>query len=219
MIVLFGSFALGSTLVIKELGVGLAAAVFLDSTIVRVVLVPASMKLFGAGNWWMPKFLDWIPQIKESSEPEEPHPTHQQLGADRAAVPQALVMSCARCGASMRPGARFCGRCGTSSAAMAPQMQMPGAAGETISVPAGIPAARRAVSSPAVADGFAPHRVPILLQLGQQRIRAWLVLRDCQVESSGGRAEVPSLELRGVEMSALHGPEPEIQIRNARIRL
>jgi RND superfamily putative drug exporter len=55
MICVFGSFALGSTLVIKELGIGLAVAVLLDSTIIRIILVPASMKLMGDANWWMPK--------------------------------------------------------------------------------------------------------------------------------------------------------------------
>jgi putative drug exporter of the RND superfamily len=54
MIVVFGSFALAQVLVIKELGFGLAVAVLLDVTLVRLVLLPASLKLMGALNWWLP---------------------------------------------------------------------------------------------------------------------------------------------------------------------
>src|SRR6185312_16852657 len=110
MIVVFGSFALGSTLVIKELGVGLAVAVLLDSTIVRIIVVPASMKLMGALNWWMPKFLDWIPQIKESVE--EPGPAWPAVAPG--------YRPCPVCGTTLRATARFCGRCGTQLPAGGP---------------------------------------------------------------------------------------------------
>ncbi len=71
MLVVFGSFAFTGVLVIKEIGVGLAVAVLVDATIVRVVLVPATMKLLGRWNWWMPSALDrYIPEIDEGdSEP------------------------------------------------------------------------------------------------------------------------------------------------------
>jgi RND superfamily putative drug exporter len=66
MIVVFGSFALTSVLVIKEIGFGLAVAIAVDATLVRVVLVPATMKLLGRWNWWMPRALDRvIPEIDE----------------------------------------------------------------------------------------------------------------------------------------------------------
>ena len=66
MLVVFGSFAFTGVLVIKEIGVGLAVAVLVDATIVRVVLVPATMKLLGRWNWWMPSALDrYIPEIDE----------------------------------------------------------------------------------------------------------------------------------------------------------
>jgi len=62
----FGSFAFGKTVVIKELGVGLAVGVFIDSTVVRIVLVPATMRLMGAANWWMPAWLKRIvPELHE----------------------------------------------------------------------------------------------------------------------------------------------------------
>jgi len=67
MIAVFGSFALTQVLVIKELGFGLAVAVLLDTTLVRLVLVPATMKLMGKWNWWMPRFLDrLVPEIDET---------------------------------------------------------------------------------------------------------------------------------------------------------
>jgi RND superfamily putative drug exporter len=60
MIAVFASFVLGDDLNIKLFGVGLAAAVFIDATIVRIVLVPATMKLLGQWNWWIPAWLDRI---------------------------------------------------------------------------------------------------------------------------------------------------------------
>lgn len=66
MLVVFGSFAFTGVLVIKEIGVGLAVAVAVDATLVRVVLVPATMKLLGRWNWWMPSALDrYVPEIDE----------------------------------------------------------------------------------------------------------------------------------------------------------
>ncbi|MHB1390293.1 MAG: MMPL family transporter [Thermoleophilia bacterium] len=58
MIAVFGAFALTESIVIKEFGVGLASSIFLDATIVRVILVPATMKLLGDWNWWLPGWLD-----------------------------------------------------------------------------------------------------------------------------------------------------------------
>ena len=47
----------------RHAGIGLAVAVLLDATIVRVVLLPASMKLLGDWNWYMPRWLEWIPRF------------------------------------------------------------------------------------------------------------------------------------------------------------
>jgi len=60
MIVVFGAFLLEDNRVIKLFGVGLAAAVFLDATLVRMLLVPAAMELLGDKNWWLPAWLDRI---------------------------------------------------------------------------------------------------------------------------------------------------------------
>jgi uncharacterized membrane protein YdfJ with MMPL/SSD domain len=55
MVAVFGGFALANLLPVKQLGVGLALAVFLDATVVRGVLVPAAMAVMGRGNWWWPR--------------------------------------------------------------------------------------------------------------------------------------------------------------------
>ncbi len=60
MICVFGGFVLGDDPTIKMMGLGLAVAIFVDATIVRIVLVPATMKLMGDANWWLPGWLDRI---------------------------------------------------------------------------------------------------------------------------------------------------------------
>ena len=60
MVVVFGSFMLESDRTVKLMGTGLATAIFLDATIVRMLLVPATMELLGDRNWWLPKWLDRI---------------------------------------------------------------------------------------------------------------------------------------------------------------
>jgi len=60
----FGSFALTGVPTIKEVGVGLASAIAIDATITRLVLVPATMRLLGDWNWWLPGWLDRrLPQV------------------------------------------------------------------------------------------------------------------------------------------------------------
>jgi RND superfamily putative drug exporter len=70
MIVVFGSFILGGQRIIKEFGVGLAAAIFVDAVIIRTALVPSLMLLMGKANWWFPAWLDRVlPRIHV--EPED----------------------------------------------------------------------------------------------------------------------------------------------------
>ncbi|MEA2134501.1 MAG: hypothetical protein QOC68_2410 [Solirubrobacteraceae bacterium] len=64
MVAVFGSFALGSDQLAKQIGVGLAAAILIDATIIRAVLLPATMKLLGARNWYLPKSLSWLPRFE-----------------------------------------------------------------------------------------------------------------------------------------------------------
>jgi RND superfamily putative drug exporter len=63
MICVFGSFVLSDMRVLKLVGFGLAFAVFIDATVVRLVLVPATMELLGDRNWWFPSWLEWIPRV------------------------------------------------------------------------------------------------------------------------------------------------------------
>ena len=63
MVAVFGSFALGSDQMAKQIGIGLAAAILIDATIIRAVLLPATMKLLGDRNWYLPKPLTWLPNI------------------------------------------------------------------------------------------------------------------------------------------------------------
>ena len=63
MITVFGSFILGDQRVIKEFGFGLAVAILIDATIVRLLLVPAAMEIMGQANWWFPRRLRWLPNV------------------------------------------------------------------------------------------------------------------------------------------------------------
>jgi RND superfamily putative drug exporter len=60
MVFVFGSFLLENDRIIKLMGTGLATAVLLDATVVRMLLVPATMELLGDRNWWLPRWLDRI---------------------------------------------------------------------------------------------------------------------------------------------------------------
>ncbi|HEX3360843.1 MAG TPA: MMPL family transporter, partial [Solirubrobacterales bacterium] len=63
MIAVFAIFATLSFLEFKELGVGLALAILIDATIIRGVLLPATMKLLGERNWYLPRWLEWLPKV------------------------------------------------------------------------------------------------------------------------------------------------------------
>jgi uncharacterized membrane protein YdfJ with MMPL/SSD domain len=69
MVAVFAVFATLSWPFFKQFGVGLAAAILIDATIVRAVLLPASMKLLGDWNWYLPSWLQWLPRLESRSEP------------------------------------------------------------------------------------------------------------------------------------------------------
>jgi RND superfamily putative drug exporter len=71
MISVFAIFATLSLLIFKQLGIGLAVAVLIDATIIRGVLLPATMKLLGDWNWYLPRWLEWLPRVTA----EAPAPT------------------------------------------------------------------------------------------------------------------------------------------------
>jgi putative drug exporter of the RND superfamily len=77
MVVTFAVFATMPIIDMKEMGIGLAAAILIDATIVRAVLLPATMKLLGDRNWYLPKRLEWLPRldhgagtVEQTKEPE-----------------------------------------------------------------------------------------------------------------------------------------------------
>jgi RND superfamily putative drug exporter len=69
MVAVFSIFATLSSLEFKQMGVGLAVAILIDATIIRGVLLPATMKLLGEWNWWLPSWLGWLPRVAREPEP------------------------------------------------------------------------------------------------------------------------------------------------------
>ena len=63
MVCVFSSFIFGDQRIIKEFGLGLAVAVLVDATVVRMILVPSAMELLGDANWWFPRWLAWLPKL------------------------------------------------------------------------------------------------------------------------------------------------------------
>ena len=71
MVAVFTGFAAGRLGPLQQMGFGLAVAVFMDATIVRTLLVPAAMRLLGDVNWYLPRWLRWLPKVNvEGHEPE-----------------------------------------------------------------------------------------------------------------------------------------------------
>jgi RND superfamily putative drug exporter len=71
MVAVFSIFATLSFIDFKQMGVGLAAAILIDATVIRSVLLPATMKLLGERNWYLPSWLDWLPQPRSAAHPPE----------------------------------------------------------------------------------------------------------------------------------------------------
>ncbi len=85
MVAVFSGFVLGSDPVVKMMGVGLATAIFLDATVVRLVLVPATMKLLGDANWWLPRCLDRLLPELDAAHGEEPAGESVEVAVGRVA--------------------------------------------------------------------------------------------------------------------------------------
>ncbi len=77
MVGTFSVFALLPVIDMKEMGIGLAAAILIDATLVRAVLLPATMKLLGDRNWYLPRWLEWLPRLEHETPraPEVPAPS------------------------------------------------------------------------------------------------------------------------------------------------
>jgi RND superfamily putative drug exporter len=74
MVLVFSVFSTLPLIDMKEMGIGLAAAVLIDATIIRGVLLPATMKLLGEWNWYLPRWLSWLPELKHEAETAAPVP-------------------------------------------------------------------------------------------------------------------------------------------------
>ena len=74
MIVVFGGFAAGELVAFQQMGFGLAVAIFLDATVVRTVLVPATMAMLGDWNWYLPSWLNWLPDLRVERNADERAP-------------------------------------------------------------------------------------------------------------------------------------------------
>ncbi|HET6952137.1 MAG TPA: MMPL family transporter [Acidimicrobiales bacterium] len=87
MVTVFGAFVMEDAVFLKLAGIGLATAVFVDATVVRMVLVPATMELLGDRNWWLPRWLDrLLPRVDVEGEAVVPGPAPVTAGAgDEAA--------------------------------------------------------------------------------------------------------------------------------------
>ena len=77
MVGVFGTFATSRVIGLQQFGLGLGVAVLIDATLIRVVLLPASMKLLGDLNWYLPAWLDWLPRV---SAEEGPPTTEEPIG-------------------------------------------------------------------------------------------------------------------------------------------
>ena len=79
MVGVFGAFAFGPQIGLQQFGLGLGVAVLIDATVIRTVLLPATMKLLGDWNWYLPAWLDWVPQLGDiegqSEQPPTPRPS------------------------------------------------------------------------------------------------------------------------------------------------
>jgi uncharacterized membrane protein YdfJ with MMPL/SSD domain len=75
MVGVFAIFATLQAMIFKQFGVGLAAAILIDATIIRAILLPASMKLLGEWNWYLPRWLEWLPHFEHGGSVERDEPT------------------------------------------------------------------------------------------------------------------------------------------------
>ena len=74
IIAVFAGFARGDLVMFQQMGFGIAVALFIDATIIRSVVVPATMKLLGRWNWYLPSWLSWLPDVHVEGHEEEPEP-------------------------------------------------------------------------------------------------------------------------------------------------
>ncbi len=85
MVAVFGIFATLGFLPMKQMGVGMAAAILFDATIIRAVLLPSVMKMLGEVNWYLPRWLEWLPQVRHEAPAPTPPATRESQPAVQGA--------------------------------------------------------------------------------------------------------------------------------------
>jgi RND superfamily putative drug exporter len=82
IVVVFTGFATGQLVAFQEMGFGIAIALALDATLVRLLLIPAAMRLLGERNWYLPSWLSWLPDLQvEGHQPPAP-PAHDDTAPE-----------------------------------------------------------------------------------------------------------------------------------------
>ncbi len=94
MVCVFGGMATGELVVFQQMGFGLAVAIFIDATVVRTIIVPAAMELLGDWNWYLPRWLEWLPNVSiegrvDEHVPAGDTPAHAPRAKEPAAPPKA----------------------------------------------------------------------------------------------------------------------------------
>ncbi len=92
MVAVFAGFASGKLVMFQQMGFGLGVAVLLDATLVRTVLVPSAMSLFGKWNWYLPRWLEWLPHLSIEGTPT---PLPAAVGSGGAGAREGLAAAAA----------------------------------------------------------------------------------------------------------------------------
>jgi RND superfamily putative drug exporter len=90
MVCVFGGMATGQLVVFQQMGFGLAVAILIDATVVRTIIVPSAMELLGERNWYLPRWLEWLPDVSIEGR------VHDEPDVGRERVPSAPVPGFAR---------------------------------------------------------------------------------------------------------------------------
>jgi RND superfamily putative drug exporter len=99
MVAVFAGFASGKLVMFEQMGFGLGVAILLDATLVRLLLVPSAMSLLGKANWYLPRWLEWLPRLTIESTPL---PLPAVASTDRSGTDRSVAGSA---GASRAPTA------------------------------------------------------------------------------------------------------------------
>ena len=155
IVAVFAGFAAGDLVMFQQMGFGVGVALLIDATIIRMIVVPASMTVLGRWNWYLPSWLDWLPELHVEGDPDA-HPQGTAQPPQVITLPQQQVDGQPR----SRPGSRAASlRRGIGSRVGAGRTRMPGCT--STSSPRPRPTTRRSVTS------SAPRSTP------NRRSRTW----------------------------------------------